>query len=256
MQVRGTSVTVVYIDYNQGFTWTIDGIAQTAVTITGTVNPKAVTVSGLSAGNHTIVITTAAISGGIGCNICGIQGANATGARLDNYALAGATSGTWLQSSGTPLALVYPGAQGSLTGIADLVIYELWGNDVLSNVAPDTWVSNVQQSLAAVTDTYYTGGGTLTSTPDVLFLASMAGIAADTHFLIQEYMARFRGLAESYGAAFLNIGAQFGQSFARWNGLSYAGNSSAPNIAGTNADHPSSQGHAYMAAQLESLIIP
>jgi lysophospholipase L1-like esterase len=101
-----TIIDVYYLDYfTFGFSWTIDGGAQTDVITTNATTLKKVTVSGLSSANHTVVITPK--TGADGTHPVYIVGAsfrNATGVAVHNIGIGGTTTSSMRQGQAyTPL---------------------------------------------------------------------------------------------------------------------------------------------------------
>ena len=70
------------------------------------------------------------------------------------------------------------------------------------------------------------------------------------------YAARLRGMADHFGAAFVNMNAVFRNSWSYFNSLSGWGvaNGASPGTAGTDSVHPSDAGHQLYANVLSPIL--
>lgn len=292
------------------WTYSIDGAS--AVTVNDTSSGGNVigvtTVTGLSAGTHTIVITKLA-SGGLPLNFHGIEGNNASGVRVDNFSKPGASGWTdYPASVGGGAASRAPGmwAGGSLNP-TDLLIYALGVNDCNRTVASGVTIS-ADIAFAATTFTMsgYLPPGTYRIDTETVRIRSVTGTAApytastgatqpfssahtsgaainipevsvsswlwnaqeaisdlregnpaaeilivlphvgnynvlkQYHLIAQEA----RGVAESFGAALIDMWAIGRNSFSNWTTAGYWGNNATttPGISGSDAVHLSDTG--------------
>lgn len=267
---RGTTAEIYYQTTPNAaaagtFTWSVDGGAESAPVsqfhaTQGTV--EKVTIPGLSPGQHTVRITCTDTDGTTKtASFCAVSFRNATGVVLDRYARGGQPSAaacnrlpgtfTWNNASGAAWggsAQNLRGGAGSWMGgssrPADLVIYALGLNDGGSvNVTPDNFVFNVRDYLEDVKS-----GGTQQGDTDVLILMMHPGkIETATTRYYTQYVDRLRGIAEGYGAAFVNMWALGRNSWNYWNTLGYWGDLNTVGIAGTDVAHLSDAGHQAIA---------
>lgn len=128
--VRGTTIDIFYqnVSGTGGFTVTVDGVLRATVPPPTIFAPGTLTISGLSAGNHTVVIMQ---NSSTGCQISGICGRNATGIVGWNFSRWGRSLGiggsgeifqdglipqTTVSSGNSPLP-VYYGLAGNIGGV-------------------------------------------------------------------------------------------------------------------------------------------
>ncbi|MGW4446443.1 hypothetical protein [Streptomyces sp. NPDC004682] len=244
--VRGTSVTIYTLggDGNRApWTYSIDGgtaVAVTDSTTTGLTVLKT-TVSGLSAGSHTVKVTHNGTAGKY-LSLCGVSAENASGVVVNNFGKKNANSSQYLPSGKV-------GWNGGSSYPADLLIYCVSVQDVIDGVAVDTWASQVRQHLTQVKD----GGGSMGAT-DVVFVLPHVGLADAQGFRFQDFADRTYALANTFEAAvvdFWNLGRN---SWNFFNSLGYWGNPTAPGTAGTDDVLLSDAGHTYIAGVLTSLL--
>jgi lysophospholipase L1-like esterase len=235
--VRGTSVKLWYIQ-NTGkgtFNWTIDGVAQTAVNTAGAASTQSVTVSGLSSGSHTVVITSADTSG---IFICGVSGENATGVVVHNFGRWGATSTTFNSSDTFGGTATYMGGSGNP---ADLVIFNAGVNDANASVASETYAENVERCLKTIRNG--------NSACDILMVRPHIGANDATTPFYATLYSRQRTLAETYGAALIDFHRLGRNSYNYWNGLGYFSDGTS-GAAGSDPIHPSNDGHQFIARRV------
>jgi lysophospholipase L1-like esterase len=85
-------------------------------------------------------------------------------------------------------------------------------------------------------------------TTDVLILMQHIGQYDTTNLKWQSYVAQARGIAESYGAALVNMWPLGRNSWNYWNSLGYWGNSAAAGgVSGQDSIHMSDAGHQAVA---------
>jgi lysophospholipase L1-like esterase len=246
--LRGTTIRVYTMSGGGRVNWTysVDGAAAVPVTDSGVVSIQVTTITGLSAGSHTLTLTHNG-AGGSFFSPCGATGENATGVVLNNYGLSGAQTATFADLSQTYMPAAWSGGPNYP---ADLVIYALGANDANANVAADTLAANVRKFLSTVKDGTSSSGVKATGNTDVLILMQHIGSYDSTTYKWQDYTERVRGIAEAYGAAFVDIWPLGRNSWNYWQSLGFWGNSTTVGVAGTDTIHMSDAGHQYVANTL------
>ncbi|BET51759.1 hypothetical protein RGQ21_67410 [Kitasatospora aureofaciens] len=246
-RVRGSTVRIYTLagvnTPNAGYTYSIDGGAPVAVPDPGLTSGsvRTTTVTGLTAGNHTVVISYNG-TGGARLQLIGVSAENDTGIVVDNMGRSGAKTSDFFVS-GTGNALWH----GGTSYPADLVVYALGANDAAASVSLDTWSGTVYQMLNTIKAVNQ--GQT-----DILMLIQHRGnYGAGTFY--SQYAARARGIAEEYGAALVNMWPIGRNSYSYWSGLGYWGDSTNPGAAGADIVHPSDAGHQVIADQLLPLLM-
>lgn len=132
------------------FTYAIDGGAPVTVNPPGTTGVLVTTVTGLSAGAHTVVITKAASAATLA--FFGIRGLNSSGVVLDNYGFAGASSDTFNPIATDPTSPGrWSGGGAATSSAADLLIYALGPNDCNSNYKTTTGITISSNAAAGAT---------------------------------------------------------------------------------------------------------
>lgn len=129
----GTQVDVFYSNAGGAFTWTIDGVAQTAPTVTGASTVAKITVTGLSNIRHTIVITRT--SPGTPSYLIGIMVGNPSfGLHVHNLSVQGGRADFWANQSNIGFAAVNRQAALDLVGatITRVLFIEIGGNDIIA----------------------------------------------------------------------------------------------------------------------------
>jgi lysophospholipase L1-like esterase len=243
---KGTSIDLYTVDGPATTTWSyqIDGGATVPVTPTNTGVLIKRTLSGLSAGNHTVVITFTGASGTLFFG--GAAGYNASGVVVNRFAKYGVTSAAFAVE-----AFGSQSYSGSYNYPSNLVIYSLGLNDGNAAITGDTWAQNARKYLSSVRE-----GGTATGNTDVMILLQHVGKQDTTNNLYQDYVARARGLAEAYGAALINVWALGNNSWNYFNNLGYWGNGANPAIAGADNVHLSDAGHTFVYNTIAPYITP
>lgn len=118
------------------------------------------------------------------------------------------------------------------------------------------FVKNWEQYLAGVLDNVYGGGTTVEGRTDILIVDPMMKITSDTVRPVwRDMQVRARALADTYGAAYVNVGAALNQSWSRFYNLGYMGNEDDPTTSGDDDIHPSDAGHAFIAQQVLKVLI-
>lgn len=252
-KVSGTIVKIYTVSGSTtraGYTYTIDGGAPVTVADSGisAANIQVTTVTGLANADHTVTITRDGASGTL--SVCGVAGENATGIVVDNNAKAGAASGSFVtganSAASTPLGA---GWNGGESNPCDLLIYTAGPNDAASNVTPDVWSANVAKYFKAVKDTGVQAGDT-----DLMIVIPHLGTHDTTNFVYQEYANRARALADTYGAAVVNLWALGRNSWKYWDDLGYWGDADAVGAAGHDSVHPGDAGYAHIAGHILSVV--
>lgn len=251
-KVTGTTVKIFTVSgttTRSGYTYQIDGGAAVAVADDGNTaaHIQVTTVTGLANAEHTVTI---ARNGTGTLSVCGVAGENASGVVVDNNAKAGAASGSYVTgaTSGASTALG-AGWNGGESNPCDLLIYTAGPNDAASNIAPDVWSANVAKYFKAVKDTGAQAGDT-----DLMIVIPHLGVHDTTNFVYQEYANRARALADTYGAAVVNLWALGRNSWKYWDNLGYWGDSEAVGAAGHDSVHPGDAGYAHITGHILSVV--
>lgn len=242
-KVNGTTIKIYTMSGGGRANWQyqIDGGTITNITDSGTPSIQVTTVTGLSAGDHTVkLIQNAAASTNF--SPCGVSGENGTGVVVNNYGLSGATSGTFAPATNE---IYQPTTwNGGPDYPCDLLIYALGANDANAGTAIDTYTANVRKFLSAVRDGTAAGGGLATGNTDILIVMQHIGKYDNATPKWQDYSDRMRGIAEAFGAAMVNIWPMGRNSWNYWNAQNYWGNSAASGgVSGTDTIHMSNAGH-------------
>lgn len=249
-KARGTLVriyTVVGSGTRPAMLYSIDGGSDVSVAQpSGTAAIQVTSITGLSDIEHTVVVKVGTASAGQYLSVCGVSGEKASGVVVHNCALAGATSATFGLNATTALNATY---NGGVDFPGDLVIYTAGPNDAAANTAADTWAANVAKWLKAVRDT-----GSAVGDTDVILAIPHLGNHDVTNFKYQDYALRARGLADTYGCAFVNWWALGRNSWPYWNSLGYWGTNAGTGVAGTDSVHMSDAGFAFMAGAVLPLL--
>ncbi|MFJ6729361.1 hypothetical protein ACIQPQ_31115 [Streptomyces sp. NPDC091281] len=243
--VRGTTA-VVYVLGADGsrpsWTYSIDGGAETTVTDSATTGLAVLkrTITGLSAGSHTVRVKHAG-SGGQYLSVLGVSGENASGVVLNNFGRKNATAADYNTTLRT-------GWSGGHNYPADLIVYAVSPEDVTNGTSADSWAAQARQFLTNARD-----GGSLTGASDIVIVLPHIG-TADLGQRYQDYIDRAHSLALTFEAALVNLWGAGRNSWNYWNGLGYWANPANPGPAGTDAVHMSDAGHTYTAGVLAALL--
>lgn len=246
--VTGTSVTIWtrsgYQGPNANYTYSIDGAPPVGVTDIGATTPtiQRHIVTGLTAGKHTVEIAWNGAQAGQRLIVVAVSGENTSGIVVDNCGRSGARADHFVNATGVSEW------HGGTSQPADLVIYSLGLNDGSQGYSLETWSDSAIKFLESVKASK--AGAT-----DVLILFQHRGTMGSANTLYQNYCVRARGLAETYGAAFVNIWPLGRNSWAYWNSLGYFGDPANGGVAGTDAVHPSDAGHKFIADTLLPILM-
>ena len=251
-QVRGSTIKLYSIDGaapRAAYTYSIDGGAPVTVNpIIGATTIRVVPVTGLSNGNHTVVISWAGAPTEP-LNFIGVAGENSTGCIIDNLGKAGSNTTTSGWTANSALSQQW---NGGPSNPADLLIYVLGANDAATSVTPDAYISNMALLMSNVRDGAF--GQDAFGNTDIIIVQNHFG-----HFTnpltFAQYGSRLHDLADTYGAAYVNIWSSGRNSWPYWNSLGFWGNASNPGPAGTDNVHPSNAGHTFMSSVITPLVM-
>lgn len=242
-KVNGTTVKIYTMSGGGRANWQyqIDGGSIVSITDSGTASIQVTTVTGLSAGDHTVKIIQNSAATVTLC-VCGVAGENATGVIVNNYGLSGATSANFAAATNE---IYQPQTwNGGPDYPCDLLIYNLGANDANAGTAIDTYVQNVHKFLKSVRDGTAAGGALASGNTDILILMQHIGKYDNATPKWPDYSDRIRGIAEAYGAAVVNMWPLGRTSWNYWNNLGNWGTSgSTGGVAGTDNIHMSNAGH-------------
>jgi lysophospholipase L1-like esterase len=202
-------------------------------------NVQKTTVTGLSAGDHTVEVTY----NGDGVKpliLLGASAENAQGVVVNNFSQYGQYTSTY----GDITNLNPASWSGGSNYPADLVIYSLGLNNAAANFTADNFSKEVRKFFDAVRNG--TATKPATGNTDILIVVQHAG-TYDTNNVYQDYAVRRRGIAETYGAAIIDLWADGRNSWNYWNSLGYWSSGTTPGASGTDAVHLSDAGmqHVY-----------
>ncbi|PPS89446.1 glycosyl hydrolase family 28-related protein [Streptomyces sp. MH60] len=252
-KVTGTTVKIYTVSGSTprvGYSYTIDGGAPVAVADSGisTTNIQVTTVTGLASAEHTVTVSRDATAGTL--SVCGVAGENTSGIVVDNNARGGAGSGNFVTGAVTGASTALgAGWNGGESNPCDLLVYTVSPSDAAANITADAWSANVAKYLKAVKDTGAQAGDT-----DVLIVLPHLGTLDVTNFVYQEYANRARALADTYGAAVINLWALGRNSWKYWDGLGYWGDVNAVGAGGHDVVNLSNAGHALVAGHVLSVV--
>ncbi|MFD5899050.1 GDSL-type esterase/lipase family protein [Streptomyces sp. NPDC060366] len=247
--VRGATVRIFTISggTRPSFTYAIDGASAVTVTVpAGSAAVQVTTVTGLTAGNHTVVLTCGTTTTGQYLTVAGVSGENASGVIVHNLARAGAGSGSYATLPESALNATW---NGGVSYPADLCIYTAGPNDASSDVLPDVWVDNLAAWLKGVRDTGASVGAT-----DIVIGLPHYGKHTGSTARYAEYAARLRSLADAHGAAVVNWWTIGRNSWEFWNGQGLWGTNAGTGAAGSDSVHLSDAGFEVMAAPVVDLL--
>ncbi|MYX26059.1 hypothetical protein GTY75_05145 [Streptomyces sp. SID8381] len=244
--VRGTSVTIYTLGSDGAhspWSYSIDGATAVAVSDTGTSGLAVLTktVTGLSAGTHTVRITHTGSSSQY-LAVCGVSGENANGIVVNNFGKRNASAGQYVP----PLKAAWTGGPSYP---ADCVVYMLSPDDVINGLSADSWASNVRQHFTAIRDS-----GSATGATDLVLVLPHIGQADFSNQRYQDFVERAHGLSVAFEAALIDLWGLGRNSWNYWNSLGYWADSTKPGSAGTDAYLISDAGHSYTAGVINSLL--
>ncbi|WP_323188004.1 glycosyl hydrolase family 28-related protein [Streptomyces sp. NBC_00237] len=251
-KVTGSTVKIYTLtgpNAKAGYKYTIDAAAPVTVANAGgaVAAVQVTTVTGLVPTDHTVTLTWDGTSSGTKqyLSIMGVSGENTSGIVVDNLAKAGAQAKDYGDATDAGLNAVWNGGK---MFPADLVIFTAGPNDAAAGTTGDAWANSVARYIQAVKNA--NNGAT-----DVMLMLPHLGKHDTVNYLYQDYAVRARGLAESYGAAFVNMWAIGRNSWDYWNSLGYWGTPAAAGQTGTNSVHPSDLGYAHMASRITPILM-
>jgi lysophospholipase L1-like esterase len=239
---RGSTVTIYTITGGTGrsaYTYSIDGGPATTVPDGGgggAANIQTTVIPGLSTGTHTVKITHNGTAGQK-LSVCGVGTENTSGVVVSNVARSGARSGGYAVPAASAHNAVWNGGP-SYPG--DLVIYSLGVNDAAANTTGDGWAANVAKYMQAMRSA---GDGST----DLLIVMQHIGLHEGTNAKWQDYVQRARGLADTYGAALIDMWAIGRNSWTYWDQLGAFGTPTVPGAVGHDTVHLSDIGQALIA---------
>lgn len=123
----GTRLGLSYVDRGTAWTFSVDGGREQRVTPGGSGGPAHVELTGLPPGSHAVRVTADDPDGPW---LTGVEGSAPSGVLVNNYSIAGLESGAWNNTDQWRSGELVGGRRAP----ADLVIYELGGNDALKAV--------------------------------------------------------------------------------------------------------------------------
>lgn len=243
--VRGTKVGIWFLAQTGAGTFTVSidgGSAVTVNTNTLAAGADKYEVTGLSAGNHTVVVTK---TGTTRADLHGFYGENSTGVLINNFSKHGQTSGAATATAGFSNPGYYGGGPGYP---ADLAIWAMGVNDANAGATtPDTYLANFRKYVDQVREGGTTGGTAYTGTGAVDLLVVLPHFGKfDASQRGDAYAARLRAACEHYGAAFVDMNPIFRNSWAYFNSLNGWGvvnGSTTAGASGIDSVHPSDAGH-------------
>jgi hypothetical protein len=244
--VKGTSVTIYTLGadgQHSPWSYSIDGATAVAVTDTATTGLAVIAtkITGLSVGTHTVKLTHTGTSSQY-LSVCGVAGENATGVVLNNLSRRYTVASEYLPTLKMPW-------NGGPSYPADVVIYAVSIDDIVSGIDADAWATSVRQHLSNIRD-----GGTATGATDIVILLPHVGTADTATFCYQDFVDRAHGLARVFQAAVIDLWALGRNSWNYWQALGYWGDTSNPGAAGTDAFFMSDAGHSYVAGVINTLL--
>lgn len=273
-RARGTTIEIFYLNGNSAafgnWSYQIDGGGWVSggSTNTGAQSIGVKTITGLSAGNHTVQVRADDASASVFFFFCGIRASNATGVRVDNYGRGSyiaqvfnnEVGGTFTTTGGQ----VFGGASSGLFGPAgkwsggslnpcDLAIWSLGLNNARFTTpvtTPQMFYRAGQQYLEDVR-----AGNANASLMIVMPHRGDPSFEDANNRYYGQYVAAAKQLADQFGAAFVDVWKAGKQSYAWMNSQGYWGNQNVPGAAGTDPVHLSDAGEVWEKGLLTPLVI-
>ena len=245
--VRGSSISAYYATGLSAGTaaWTIDGVAQTPLNLGLAAGINRITVNVASTGTHTVVITGNATANNV-IYLMGVGGENATGVVVNHFARNGITTAGINSAPGFIWGTTNNADwNGGVNYPCDLLV--LGGgliNDAFYGVSGDTSMTNIRKFIHRIRNSRSDGG------PDIAIIAPSAGsweAAGGSNLFYSDAMLRLRGLAESYGALFIDLWSVFRNSYSYGTALSLWSDGTQSGLPGSDQVHPGDAGHALYA---------
>lgn len=245
--IRSGDKIGVYVQMTSGggsFTYTVDGSAAQGPFSTNNANDAIQllgTTSGWGPGQHTVILTIA--SGQPAVVILGFMFTNATGVIMNVQAHGGHQSAYFVDQN-PPAANQPMNWCGGQYLPCDLLICDLGVNDAFFSITTSAFIANIRTFLEAIRDSQTSSkvGNT-----DLLFIMNNIG-QYDTISQWHLYTTAMRGVAETYGAGFIDFWALGRNSWESWKNLGYWGSDNNTGNSGQSTVHPGDIGHAYMAS--------
>lgn len=215
----------------------IDNGAPSAIVDTnGAQAPAASPVFNAAAGVHDLTVST---QGGAGVVLQGASAENDSGIVVNNY---GKSSGKVSDFVGDNTFGWSADWNGGEHYPADLLIINLDAGDIFAGTTVDAYLNNMRTILDHVR-----GAGSRHGGVELMFVMSHIGKLDDVNRLYPEYCHRTRALAETYGAAFVNVWSAGRNSYDHWADLGNWGiDSHTDGAVGNSNIHLSTAGQAAM----------
>jgi lysophospholipase L1-like esterase len=307
----GTELALWYADRDTAWTYSVDGGPERRVRPNGSGAPTRLRLPGLPPGTHSVRVTATQPDGPW---LVGVEGSGPSGVRVDNFSIAGLESGAWNNADRWRSGELVGGRRAP----ADLVVYELGGNDALKavrpvsattvagdpavtgagwqaidvgrfvtgpGIGPGTTISAVDaetgtatlsrppsatgpvELLVTNTDVVVAWQRNLegylaglerhpdgTPVPDIVFVWAPAGATPAVEERYEQLKTTSRAIAESLGAAFVDVQAATQRPWSSWCGAGRAGNEDDPATPGADGGHPSDAGHRVIADLVLSIV--
>lgn len=270
-RIRGTQIEFFFLRGNSAsfgsWSYNIDGAGWVSAgsTNTGAQGIGKVTVTGLSAGTHTVQVRADDASGTVFFFFCGARGSNGSGVRVDNYGRGSYISQAFNNDTGTSFTTTggqtFGGASNGNFGTAGKwsggslntahgVIYGMGLNDsrfASPATTPQTYFTNVQKYLEDAR----------TGNPDLSIMIVMMhrgnpSFEATTKYYAQ-YVEQGRALARVFGAAFVDLWRAGQNSYTWMQTRGYWGDNTAAGAAGSDLVHFSDAGERWASGIITPL---
>lgn len=247
--VRGSTVTIFSFRYTGfgDFTYAIDGGSPVTVSCAGAYDITKTTITGLSTGDHSVVITK---SGTSPVSILGVSGENASGVVMNNFSLSSTKTEFW-NNANAPVGYTSGRWSGGDLYPSDLAIYGALVNDAQNQVAVDTLITNIEAYL------YYVVGNGATNhgATDLLFVIKHIGKWDYSVRKYHTYVTAVKALGEQYGAAVIDLWTIYRNNWDAFADVSGWGtSSSSPGTVGTDVVHLSDIGNQLYADQITPIV--
>lgn len=247
--LRGTKLTIYYNQFSGGGTFTpiIDGVSQTAVSTNGANSLASVSYT-VAAGSHTLQLSIAPSQGNV--IFYGASGENSTGTVVNRFGRSGAQSSMVNNNATTYGTSAY--WTGGPSYPADLVVYGMHVNDAGAGVTADTFLGNLTTYLSVVRDA--SGTAPKNGKTDLIVLMPHVGKNDYSTPVSPSYFYRLRSLCEHYGAALVDVGAVYQNSYAQAAANNYWSDGTSSGLPGTNTVHPGDAGNLAIWNLLKPLL--
>lgn len=241
--VRGSSISAYYATGLSAGTaaWTVDGASQTALNLGLAAGINRITVGGFSTGAHTVVITGNATTNNV-IYLMGVSGENNSGVVVNHFARNGITTAGINSAAGFIWGTTNNADwNGGVNYPCDLLV--LGGgliNDAFYGVSGDTSMANIRKFIHRIRNSRSDGG------PDIAIVAPAAGsweAAGGSNLFYSDAMLRLRGLAEAYGALFIDVWSVLQNSYSYGTALNFWSDGTQSGNPGSDQVHPGNAGH-------------